>query len=118
MAMSYGHSVPISILQTSKGGNPSICGRADVRRPPARLRKPDRPGPRSFPGGLLIGEGRLDKVTLSVERSHTSADFRVVLPWHDGLEPVSGSRLVSGGIGEARTKGGDRVCSDNQGRLA
>ena len=52
------------------------------------------------------------------EPNTRSVDFRVVLPWHDGLEPEIRPRLDSRGIGVARTKGGDRVCSDNQGRLA
>ena len=37
---------------------------------------------------MLIVWARMDRLFVSVEATHThSAGFRVVLPWHDGLEP-------------------------------
>jgi len=63
-----------------------------------------------------------NNVTLSVEtETHPSADFRV-RAYTVARRTRARTRLEAGPSGwpfwEARTKGGDRVCSDNQGRLA
>src|SRR5262249_2230580 len=71
-----------------------------------------------FPDWWLIGADRPYKVILSVGRPHTIGPLSYRATVARWTRARSRSRLVSGGTGEARTKGGDRVCSDNQGRLA
>src|SRR3954466_2503671 len=72
----------------------------------------------SLPACLLIPDASLAKVTLSFRARHTLgrlSDRATVARW---TRARTRARLDSRGAGVARTKGGDRVCSDNQGRLA
>jgi hypothetical protein len=58
-----------------------------------------------FQISLLNAAVSLDKVSLSVEiETHPSTDFRVVLPWHDGLEPDPARGWSPAGSGRLERK--------------
>jgi hypothetical protein len=67
---------------------------------------------------LLLRRLLMATVNMSVRASHTLGRLSgraTVARWTRARDRP---RLDSRGIGVARTKGGDRVCSDNQERLA
>src|SRR5262249_3862548 len=101
-----------------EAANPPPPGPSVDSDPAVRDHKAGTSGLPGFPGWLLIRTEDAYKVVLSVERSHTIGRLSCRATVARRTRARSRSRLVSSGTGEARTKGGDRVCSDNQGRLA
>ena len=67
---------------------------------------------------LLIWNGLAAKLNVSFRAEHTLGRLSDRATVARRTRARNRPRLDSRGIGVARTKGGDRVCSDNQGRLA
>ena len=66
-------------------------------------------------GCLLIRDGLVDKFNMSFRAEHTLGRLSGRATVARRTRARNRPRLDSRGIGVARTKGGDRVCSDNQG---